>query len=130
MRKEVARDIRGVFNSQDSREAQEKLGRPVAKYRDSAPRLAIWAEENLPEGLTVLDPQLGLGDHARRRLRTTNGLERMHKEVRRRTRVVSNFPSEASLLRLATATMVEIPDEWESGRAYITMEDQREGGTG
>jgi transposase-like protein len=58
----------------------------------------------------------------RRRLRTTNGLERLNKEIKRRTRVATLFPNEASLLRLAPAVLSEISDDWETERAYLTME--------
>jgi transposase-like protein len=58
----------------------------------------------------------------RRRLRTTNGLERLNKEIKRRTRVATLFPKEASLLRLASAVLSEISDDWETERAYLTME--------
>ena len=54
-------------------------------------------------------------------LRTTNGLERLNKEVRRRTAVVGIFPNEASCLRLVTALLMETSEEWELGRAYLTF---------
>jgi transposase-like protein len=57
-----------------------------------------------------------------RRLRTTNGLERLNKEIERRTRVATLFPNEASLLRLASAVLSEISDDWETERAYLNME--------
>ena len=76
------------------------------------------------------DPKLGPAERRaaqipaahRRRLRTTNGLERLNKEIKRRTRVATLFPNEASLLRLASAVLSEISDDWETERAYLTME--------
>ena len=59
-------------------------------------------------------------DH-RRRMRTTNGLERVNREIARRTRVATLFPNEASLLRLATAILAEISEEWETSRVYLTL---------
>jgi putative transposase len=79
----------------------------VEKYRKNVPKLAEWAEENIPEGLTVYM----LPVSHRRRLRTTNGLERLNKELRRRTRVATLFSNEASLERLASALLVEIGEE-------------------
>lgn len=79
----------------------------VTKYREKAPKLAEWMEGNLPEGLAVFDPKLGLSETARKRLRTTNGLERVNKELKRRTRVATLFPNEASLLRLVSALPFE-----------------------
>jgi len=82
-----------------------------------------WMETNIPEGLTVLDANLGLSAVARRRLRTTNALERVNKEIKRRTSVATLFPNEESILRLVSALLMEISDEWETGRVYITNED-------
>ncbi len=59
---------------------------------------------------------------AERRLRMTNGLERLNKEIKRRTRVATLFPNEASLLRLASAVLSKISDDWETERTYLTME--------
>ena len=74
-------------------------------------------EKNIPEGLTVFSFP---ADH-RRRLRTTNGLERVNKEVHRRTQVVSIFPNEASCLRLISAVLMEIDEEWQTGKVYLSM---------
>jgi transposase-like protein len=49
-----------------------------------------------------------------------NGLERVNEELKRRTRVATLFPNEASLLRLVSAMAAEISEEWETGRAYLT----------
>ena len=55
-------------------------------------------------------------------MRTTNGVERLHREVRRRARVVCIFPNPASCLRLVSAVLAEISDEWLTGRTYMTFE--------
>ena len=57
----------------------------------------------------------------RRRLRTTNMLERLNREIKRRTRVATLFPNEASLLRLVTAIVIEISEDWETGKRYVTF---------
>jgi putative transposase len=76
-------------------------------------------EESIPEGLTVYTfPK----EHWRR-LRTTNGLERISQEIKRRTRVVRIFPNEAACLRLVSAILMEISEEWETGKVYLTMDD-------
>ncbi len=116
----VAADIRAVFNAQDRAEADALLKRAVQKYEAAAPKLAAWLEENLPEGLTVFASP----EPHRRLLRTTNGVERVNREVRRRTRVVSIFPNEASCLRLASALLMEISDDWQAGKAYLTFAEQ------
>ena len=81
-------------------------------------QLAAWLEQAAPEAITVLMIPLA----HRRRLRTTNGLERLNKEIKRRTRVATLFPNEASLLRLASAVLSEISDNWKTERAYLNME--------
>ena len=58
-----------------------------------------------------------------RRIRTTNGLERVNQELKRRTRVVRIFPNRAACLRLVTALAAEISEDWESGRRYLNMEE-------
>lgn len=82
-----------------------------------APKLACWLEESLPEGLSVF----AFPAPHRRLLRTTNGVERVNREVRRRTRVVSIFPNEASCLRLVSALLMEISDDWQADKAYLTF---------
>ena len=59
-----------------------------------------------------------------RRLRTSNALERVNQELKRRTRVAGLFPNEASLLRLVTALLAEISDEWQTAKVYLNMENQ------
>ena len=99
----------------------------MKKYLEPAPKLSEWMEENIPEGLTVLDPNLGLSEAARRKLRTTNGLERLNKEIKRRTRVATLFPNEESLLRLVSALLMEVSEDWETSRTYITIDENDRG---
>jgi len=117
MRKKVAADIRQIFTASDRVEADQKLKDFVQAYDKSAPRLAEWAEENIPEGLTVFN----LPSHHQKRMRTSNGIERLNKEIKRRTRVATLFPNEESLLRLVSAVLSEISEEWETGKVYISM---------
>jgi len=117
MRQEVARDLRTVFDSQDLTEAKERLPKIVQKYRKNAPRLAEWLEESVPQSFAVF--QLPFAH--RRRMRSTNMLERLNREIKRRTSVASLFPNEASLLRLISAVLSEVSEEWESGKVYLSM---------
>jgi transposase-like protein len=118
MRKAVADDLRGVFNAGDRGEAERLLKLAVEKYQKTAPRLANWMEANIPQGLTVF----GLPASHRRRLRTTNMLERLNKEIKRRTRVATLFPNEQSLLRLVSAVLIETSEDWETGKIYLSTE--------
>lgn len=114
MRAEVAADIRAMFNAPDRSMAEEFLQTAIQKYAVSAPRLSAWMEENLSEGFTAFDFPL---EH-RRTIRTSNSLERINKEIRRRTKVVGVFPNEASCLRLISALLMEISEEWQIGKRY------------
>lgn len=118
MRPEVTADLRAIFDAPDSDTAQRLLQNAVQKYQPSAPKLAEWIETNLPEALTVLR----LPPSHRKRLRTTNMLERLNQEIKRRTRVATLFPNEDSLLRLVSAVLMEVSEEWETGKVYLNME--------
>jgi transposase-like protein len=119
MQKDVAEDIRTIFNAPDRARAEEYLKTAIGKYEKTATKLANWMEQNIPEGLTVFS----FPSSHRQRIRTTNSLERLNREIRRRTRVVSIFPNEKAALRLVSAILMEISDEWESGNIYLTFEN-------
>jgi putative transposase len=118
MQAEVAADIRLIFEAPDRTTAEAYLAKAVSKYQTSASRLAEWMATNIPEGLTVF----AFPTTFRKLLRTTNGVERLHREVRRRARVVSIFPNSASCLRLVSAVLAEISEEWLTGRTYMSFE--------
>jgi transposase-like protein len=115
---EVAEDIRIIFNAPDQTTAEAYLARTVQKYQKTASRLAEWMAANIPDGLAVFAFPVA----HRRWLRTTNGVERLHREVRRRARVVSIFPNPPSCLRLVSAILSEISEEWLTGRTYLSFQ--------
>ena len=117
MRARVAGDIRSIFNCPDLPSAQARLKCLVNTYAKSAPKLSAWMEENIPQGLAVFS----LPAAHQRRLRTSNALERVNQELKRRTRVASLFPNEASLLRLISALLCEISEEWLTAKIYLNM---------
>ena len=122
IRKRIGAELRAVWNAGTLAKAEAALAELVASYRDSAPKLAKWLEENVPEGLAVFT----LPEPHRRRLRTSNPMERaVQQELKRRTAKVRVFPSEDSLLRLVSAILVEIDEKWASDtKAYIKWECQ------
>jgi len=122
MRGQVAEDLRDVFNAKDRLSADKRLQECVEKYRSTAPELAAWMEENIPDGLNVF----ALPKEHRRRMRTTNTLERLNQEINRRTRVARLFPNEESLLRLVSAIEMEISEDWLAEKRYLTMETENE----
>jgi transposase-like protein len=113
----VGRRIRAIFNAPDQVEAQRLLQQAIELWRTDAPKLADWAETNLQDGFTVFNFAAG----HRVRLRTTNGLERINREIKRRTRVASIFPNAASCLRLVSALLAESDEDWLEGKIYLNM---------
>jgi transposase-like protein len=120
MRKEVAAALRSIFTAPDRAEADRRLKTIVAGYAERYPKLADWIDASVAEGLTIF----AFPEAHRRLLRTSNLLEALNKEIKRRTRVATLFPNEASLLRLVSAVLVEISDDWETGRIYAAMDEK------
>jgi putative transposase len=115
MKKEVAEDIKTVLNAPDKPEAERYLKKIVEKYEKSNPKLSEWMENNIPESLTVFD----FPKKHQRKIRTSNMIERVMKEINRRTKIVGIFPNEDSLLRLASAVLMERNDTWISAKIYL-----------
>ena len=120
MKVEVAADIRAIFNAATRHGAETLLAAMVKKYEKRASHLATWMEENIPEGLTVFSFPMS----HRRCVRTANSLERLNREVRRRSRVAVLFPNVRSCERLVTAVLVEIGEEWETSRTYLRLDPE------
>ena len=109
--------VRMIFNAPNRKQAEAYLVEIVKKYEKIAPRLADWVEVNLPQGFSFYEfPR----EHWRR-IRTSNCLERVSQEIKHRTRVVRVFLNEASCLRLVSAILMEIGEDWEFGRVYLQM---------
>lgn len=119
MRKEVAEDIRQIFNAKDAHKAQALLDETVEKYSKTASKLSEWMEDNIPDGFAVMK----YPSKIRRLWRTTNMLERLNKEIKRRTRVVMVFPNEKSIQRLISALLMETSQEWETNRVYVRLDE-------
>ncbi|MGB7581499.1 MAG: transposase [Sedimentisphaerales bacterium] len=117
MRGQVAEDIKDIFNAKDRASAEDRLDKCVEKYKQVAQKLAEWMQDNTQDGLNVF----ALPKEHRRRLRTTNTLERLHQEINRRSRVARIFANEESLLRLVSAIEMEISDDWLSEKKYLTF---------
>ncbi len=117
MKPVVAQDIRSILTAGDRDVADRRIKRAIEKCRRTMPRLAAWMETALPEGLTVLS----FPEPHRRLLRTTNGAERVNKEIKHRTRAAGLFPNEASCLRLVSAILMEISEDWQTGKCYLTF---------
>jgi putative transposase len=121
-RKELGEGLRGVFAAPD-RETALRLADGLAdRWRESYPKVAEHIEEHIEECLSCLC----FPESHRRRIRTTNGLERLNQEIKRRTRVVRIFPNREACLRLVTALAMEQSEEWVTGRRYLDMEELKD----
>jgi len=118
MKKEVAADIRSVFNAPNKEEAKRFLGKIVLKYEKTASRLSIWMEENIPECFS----SFSIPDHHQKKLRTSNMAEVMNRELKRRTRVINIFPNDESLLRVCSAILRDYDEKWSTGPVYLNTE--------
>lgn len=121
-RKDLAAELRGVFTA-PNRDGALRLASELAdRWRGGHPGVAEHVEEHIEECLTCLTFPEG----HRKRIRTTNGLERFNQELKRRTRVVRIFPNRGSCLRLVSALAIEQSEEWLTGRRYLDMSELAE----
>ncbi len=119
MRYEVAQAMRDIFGSPSLEDARDMVQKVIKRYESSASDFVDWLEENVEEAFTIYKfPRAHW-----KKLRTTNPLERVNREIRRRTRVATLFPNEDSCLRLVTAVLQEIHEEWLTGNVYLAMKE-------
>jgi transposase-like protein len=117
LQKELHGKLRAIFEAPDSKTARMLLNQVLDEYRDKAPKAMEILEEGFEDAIAVLE----LPEPYRRRLRTTNMLERLNEEIRRRERVIRIFPSRESGIRLIGALLMEQDEKWASGRKYLDM---------
>ncbi len=121
-RKELAEGLRGVFAAPSREVALQLACELAARWRQSHSGVAEHLEEHIEECLSCL----AFPESHRRRIRTTNSLERLNQEIKRRSRVVRIFPNRASCLRLVSALAIEQSEEWLTGRRYLDMQQLEE----
>ena len=116
-RKALWQALRSIFDAPTLEHAKARLAEVVAEWRPRYPDLADKLEEETEDTLTCFQFPAG----HRMRIRTTNMIERLNKELRRRSRVVSIFPNAAACLRLMTALAQEQAAEWAAQLTYLDM---------
>jgi transposase-like protein len=117
---QIREDLRSIWLASNSyRQASGRLKEVIKKLEKPLPQVADWLSEQAPATLTVF--QVAPESH-RRRLRTTNGIERVNQELKRRSKPVRIFPNPASCLRLFGALLKEQHEDWISGRRYLDMD--------
>ncbi len=115
---EIKEDLGRLYESVDLESARKVRDQIIAKYEARAPK----ATSLLDEAFDDITAVLALPFRYRKRLRTTNGVERLNEEIRRRERVIRIFPNEASVIRLMGALLMEQDEKWQTGRKYFDME--------
>lgn len=115
-------ELRWLYDRRDVNEARADLGAWLARWSGRHPKLCEWVEENIEATWTFY--RLPREHH--KHMKSTNMLERLNQELKRRTHVIRIFPNEASCLRLIRALASETDDEWLDGACYLSMEALRE----
>ncbi|MHC2262315.1 putative transposase [Sinorhizobium meliloti] len=115
-------ELRWLYDRRDLDEAKADLAAWLGKWSVRYPRLTSWIEETIEQTLTFF--RLPRQHH--KHLKSTNMLERLNEEIRRRTYVVRIFPNTESCLRLVRALAVETHENWMEANRYINMDDLRE----
>ena len=115
---EIKEDLRQLYEAIDLESARKVRDQIIAKYETKAPKAVSLLDEAFDDITAVLILPLKY----RKRLRTTNGAERLNQEIRRRERVIRIFPNEASVLRLLGALLMEQDEKWQTGRKYFEMD--------
>ncbi|WP_038045964.1 IS256 family transposase, partial [Thioalkalivibrio sp. ALE9] len=111
-------ELRWLYDRRDLTEAQRDLAAWLERWQAKYPRLCDWVEDNIQETLTFY--RLPRAHH--KHMKSTNMLERLNEEIRRRTRVVRIFPNTHSCLRLVRALAVEIHEGWLEDNRYLNMD--------
>jgi putative transposase len=113
-----AAKLKQIWYQPDQECAKQYALLVIQEYRDRFPQAIALLEEGLEDSLQFLAfPHLD-----QRKISSTNSLERIHKEIRRRTRVVGIFPTTDSYLRLVTSYLIEYTEDWMSSKKYISSE--------
>jgi len=111
-------ELRWLYDRHDAQESRRDLAAWLAKWGNKYPKLCDWVESNIEETLSFY--RLPREHH--KHMKSTNMLERLNEEMKRRTRVVRIFPNEASCLRLIRALAVEIHENWIEAIRYLNMD--------
>jgi transposase-like protein len=115
-------ELRWLYERRNLAEAQRDLAAWLGRWQKKYPKLTDWVEEHIGSTLTFYRlPRLH-----HRHLKSTNMLERLNEELRRRTRVVRIFPNAASCLRLTRALCAETHEAWLEDNRYLNMDLLRE----
>jgi transposase-like protein len=119
---EIHGRVRAILDAPDLQTARLLLTQTIEAFESKASKAMKVLEEGFDDATAVL----ALPERYRKRLRTTNSVERMNEEIRRRERVIRIFPNRESLERLIGALLMEIDEKWASGKKYLDMSEYLE----
>lgn len=116
---ELKTRLRPMFDAIDMPTARKLLGEIVTDFAAKAPKAIECLENGFEDAMAVM----AIPEHYRRRLRSTNAVERLNEEIRRRERIIRIFPNPASALRLLGAVLMEQDEQWTTTHRYFNMDD-------
>ena len=111
--------VRAILDAPDMATARLLMNKVVGDYVEKAPK----AIQTLENGFDDITAVLVLPERYRKRLRTTNGVERLNEEIRRRDRVIRIYPNRDSVKRLIGALLMEMDEKWQTGHRYLDMQE-------
>jgi len=118
LKKALSNKLKDIFYAPDREQAMQRLNQLITLYENKYPQISEFLENTSHE----VPACFNFPEEHRKRIRSTNGLERFHEEIRRRDRVIRIFPNQKSCLRLVSALAAEQNDVWISGKRYLRME--------
>lgn len=121
-KKNFAEKLKNIWLAQNKKEAVERANKLIDEYAHKFPKAIKCLEEGLEESLTFY----GFNKIDHRKISSTNMLERLNKEIRRRTRVIGVFPNPESYIRLVTTYLIEYSEDWSTSRSYILESSMQE----
>jgi transposase-like protein len=114
----IGQALRDIFNAASLEDARRKVQETIDTFAKKAPEFTAWLEDNIEEGFAVFQMPRSMWV----KLRTSNFIENVNQQIKRRTRVVRLFPNAESCLRLVSAVLQEIHEDWVTGNVYLNME--------
>ena len=115
---ELKQWLNRIYHAKDLEDARRMLRETLQTFEADAPKAMAILEAGFEDVMAVMS----LPEKYRQRLRTSNGLERLNEEIRRRDRVIRIYPNEASAIRLIGALLIEQDERWTTGRKYLDMQ--------
>ena len=121
-REKLGKYLKQIYNAPDKGMALTVAQLIINKYRDTYPKVSDFLEERLEETLTFFS----YPSKHHRKIRTTNQIEYLNKLIKKRTKVIGVFPNAKSAIRYVSCLLMEIDEDWQTGRRYMRMDSLEE----